>query len=86
MGTRTVRLDDKSEEILEEICGTTGLSASAALKRGLLALRKEVRRQAIDRPYEIYERLDLGPGGYASAPSTKAKSAAKRAIRLKHGR
>jgi hypothetical protein len=79
-------LDDKSEEILEEVRRATGLSASGALKRGLQALHDEVGRQATDRPYRIYERLDLGPGGYASAPSTEAKSAAKHAIRLKHGR
>jgi Arc/MetJ-type ribon-helix-helix transcriptional regulator len=86
LGTRTVRLDDKSEEILEEIRRTTGLSASAALKRGLRALREEVGREATRRPHQIYERLDLGPGGYASASSSEAKSAAKRAIRLKHRR
>lgn len=86
MSTRTVRLDSESEKILEEIRRSTGLSASAALKQGLRAFREELGKEAARRPYEIYEGLDLGPGGYATAPSTDAKRAARDAIRRKHGR
>ena len=86
MATRTVRLDSESEKILQEITHSTGLSASAALKRGLRALRAEIAKEAPRPPYEIYEGLDLGTGGYASAPASQAKTAARRAIRRKHGR
>jgi hypothetical protein len=37
MSTRTVRLDDESEKILEQIQRQTGLSVSDVLKSGLLA-------------------------------------------------
>jgi len=85
MAMRTVRLDDESERILDEIKRSTGLSASAALKRGLRALSEQLS-QAAARPYDIYERLDLGPGGYASAPSTETRRGAREAIRRRHGR
>jgi Arc/MetJ-type ribon-helix-helix transcriptional regulator len=86
MGSRTVRLDDDTEKILEELVRNTGLSISAVLKRGLLALQdqhtQEIRRSA----YEVYEGLDLGPGGYAIAPSTETRRGVKEAIRRKLGR
>ena len=85
MTTRTVRLDDESERILDEIQRGTGLSASAALKRGLRALRDQLG-EAAARPFDIYDSLDLGPGGYASAPSTETRRGARDAIRRKHGR
>lgn len=53
MVTRTVRLDSESEKILEEISRSTGLSASAALKRGLRALRAEIAKEALRPSYEI---------------------------------
>jgi len=34
MGIRTVRLDDETEKVLGQITRVTGLSVSAALKRG----------------------------------------------------
>lgn len=86
MGVRSVRLDEESERILEEVRRTTGLSASAAFKRGLRVLREELGRGAAHRPYDIYERLDLGPGGYASGPSDDTRTAAREAIRRKHRR
>lgn len=85
MATRTVRLDEESERILEEVRRGTGLSASAALKRGLRSLRDQLG-EAAARPYEIYQQLDLGPGGYAGAPSTESRRGAREAIRRKHGR
>lgn len=86
MGTRTVRLDDEAEKSLEEITRATGLSISDALKKGLIALRQEVARNASATPYEIYERLDLGRGGYAAAPARDAKRALRKEIGRKHSR
>lgn len=86
MGTRTVRLDKEAEETLEEIRASTGLSVSAVLKRGLIVLREEVVRTASTVPYDIYQQLDLGPGGYAIAPSSRTRQAVREAIRRKLGR
>jgi predicted RNase H-like HicB family nuclease len=36
-----------------------------------------------EEPYEIYEELDLGPGGYAVAPSTEIRQGVQDAIRRK---
>jgi len=36
--------------------------------------------------YEIYKGLDLGPGGYAIAPSTETRRGVREALRRKFGR
>jgi hypothetical protein len=77
---RTVRLDKEAERALREIQAATGMPISAALKRGLRAVRDEVARQSRETPYDVYRQLDLGPGGYASGASTETRSAARRAI------
>ena len=86
MSTRTVRLDDEAEKALEEIVQATGLSKSGALKQGLLALREQISQQSNPSPYEIYAKLDLGPGGYALAPSTEVRQGVSEVIRRKLGR
>ena len=86
MSTRTVRLDDEAESTLKEVRDATGLPISEALKRGLRSLREQVRQGASRTPYDIYRELDLGPGGYAIAPSTESKRAVRKAIRKKLGR
>lgn len=83
MGTRTVRLDDETEKTLGEIREITGLSVSAVLKRGLTTLRNEIAKETSTRPYDIYARLDLGPGGYASASAARAKGGVRDVIRRK---
>ena len=45
MGIRTVRLDQEAEKALAEIVTATGLSVSAAVKKGLLALRNDSVRE-----------------------------------------
>jgi len=80
MGIRTVRLDDEAEQVLREIQGATGMPISAALKRGLRAVRDEVVRASRRTPWDVYSELDLGPGGYASGPSSDTRAAARRAI------
>ena len=86
MGMRTVRLDEETEKVLAQIVTVTGLSVSAAMKKGLLVLRNEVSREAQRVPYDIYKELDLGPGGYAVAPATQTRRGVRAAIRRKLGR
>jgi hypothetical protein len=84
MGLRTVRLDDKTEKVLKQVMRETGWSISAALKQGVLVLRDEVGRTRQQSAFEIYRRLDLGPGGYALAPSTKSRLGVQRKLQQKH--
>jgi hypothetical protein len=83
MGIRTVRLDDETEKVLAQVTEKTGWSVSTALKRGVLALRDEVGRSSQQSAFEIYRRLDLGPGGYAPAPSTQTRRGMQIALRRK---
>jgi hypothetical protein len=86
MGVRTVRLDEEAEKAFADIVHTTGLSISGALKQGLLVLRTQLTQQAPPAPYDIYAELDLGPGGYAVAPSTETRRGVQEAIKRKPGR
>jgi hypothetical protein len=86
MGMRTVRLDESAEKALAEIITATGLSVSGAMKKGVLALRNELVREARRLPYDVYKDLDLGPGGYAVAPATQTRRGVQAAIRRKHRR
>lgn len=86
MATRTVRLDEESERILAEIQKETGLSVSVVLKRGLVAVR-DARREAVAvSPFDVYESLDLGPGGTSRAPARQAKAALRRILSRKRSR
>jgi hypothetical protein len=86
VGVRTVRLDEGAEKSLEQIMRLAGLSISGAFKRGLLLLRDDLLQKAQRRPYDIYAELDLGPGGYAIAPSTDTRRGVWEAIKRKLGR
>ena len=86
MGIRTVRLDDETEKVLKQVTQKTGWSVSSALKRGVLVLRDEVGRRTQQFPFEIYRSLDLGPGGYALAPSTETRRGMQIALRKKSRR
>ena len=83
MAIRTVRLDDEAEATLRQIREATGLPISEALKQGLRSLSQQVRDSSGQRPYDLYERLDLGPGGCAIAPSTDTRRGVAMAIRKK---
>ena len=83
MGIRTVRLDEDTEKVLAQIVTVTGLSVSAAMKKGLLVLRNDVVGEARRVPYDVYKELDLGPGGYAVAPATQTRQGVRAAIRRK---
>lgn len=86
MATRTVRLDDESEQILAEIRRATGLSVSAALKRGLVAAQAAIAAETVVEPYAVYAALDLGPGGYARSDARHAKEALRGILVHKHRR
>lgn len=86
MATRTVRLDAETEQALQEVQAATGLPISEALKRGLRSLQEQVRREVGRTPYDVYQELDLGPGGYAIAPSTATRGGVREAVRRKLGR
>jgi len=85
MASRTVRLDDEAERVLAELRNRTGMTISETLKHGLLVLRQKLRQEPTRTAWDVYERLDLGPGGYGRAASG-TKPAIQRAIRRKHGR
>jgi hypothetical protein len=87
MATRTVRLDEEAEQVLEEVRATTGLPISEALKAGLRSLQESLRAGETSRsPYDIYQELDLGPGGYALGQSTDVRATQRRVLKKKHGR
>ena len=86
MSTKTIRLDDETEQILQEIIRSTGLSISGALKKGLFVLHREIDQHTNRAPYDVYRELDLGPGGYAIAPSTQTRQGIKKALQKKHRR
>ena len=86
MAVRTVRLDNDSEQILERLVEETGMSISTVLKEGLLALRDRLSATTGRTAYEVYQELDLGPGGYAVTPSTDSRRAVQEAIRRKLSR
>ena len=81
VATRTVRLDDEAEAALQQIRDATGLPISEALKQGLQSLRQRVGEESRKHPYDIYQRLDLGPGGYASVPSSDTRRGVVAALR-----
>jgi hypothetical protein len=86
MPTRTVRLDEDAERALARLRKLTRLSISEVLKRGLAAYEQLAATQGHVKPYDIYARLDLGPGGWSIGAARDAKSALKAAIHRKHGR
>ena len=86
MGTRSVRLDQETEKSLEKLTRMTGLSISEVLKLGVHSLKAKAMNEASRKPYEIFEKLDLGVGGYAHAAATDAKASVVAAIRRKHGK
>jgi hypothetical protein len=83
VATRTVRLDDEAEAALQQIRKATGLPISEALKQGLRSLRQRVVQETGRTPYDVYQQLDLGPGGYAIAPSTDTRRGVADALRRK---
>ena len=86
MATRTVRFDEETEKVLDEVRAQTGWPISEALKRGLRAVRTTLQETPAQLPYEAYRQLDLGPGGYAIASSADTRAGVRQALKRKHGR
>jgi hypothetical protein len=86
MSVKTVRLDEQSERTLQQLIRSTGLTASALFKRGLQALREQMEHEESSAPFEVYRRLDLGPGGDAIADSTQVRQGVREAVEKKLGR
>ncbi len=78
-----MRLDDEAEAALRQVRDATGLPISEALKRGLRALQERVQHESSRTAYDIYQELDVGPGGYAIAPSTESRQGVAAALRKK---
>lgn len=83
MAIRTVKLDEEAEATLRQVRQVTRLPISEALKQGLQSLKQQVRDASGQRPYDLYKRLDLGPGGYANVPSTATRCGVEIALRKK---
>jgi hypothetical protein len=77
-------LDEESERLLAELQRESGQSVSAVLKRGLAALLDSLRERSASRPYDVYQSLELGPGGYARGRARDAKRALGDILRRKH--
>jgi hypothetical protein len=87
MATRTVRLDEETEKVLDEVRAATGLPISEAFKAGLRSLQHQLKDSAPARsPYDIYRELDLGPGGYAIGPSTDSGATVRNLLKKKRVR
>jgi hypothetical protein len=78
-----VRLDDEAEAVLQHIRDVTGLPISEALKQGLQSLKQRVAEESGRTPHDLFQQLDLGPGGYAVAPSTETRRGVVTALRKK---
>jgi hypothetical protein len=86
VGLRTVRLDDDTEKVLKLVRKKTGWSVSTTLKRGVLALADEAGPSINRSAFDVYRQLDLGPGGYAIAPSTETRRGMQLALKRKSRR
>ena len=86
MPLHSVRFDDETDQALARVCDATGDSPSNVLKKGVLALAKAVDRKKSARPFDLYRKLDLGPGGYALGPARNAKQIVRALVKRKHRR
>jgi hypothetical protein len=86
MATRTVRLDKETEKVLSDVRAATGLPISATIKRSLCVLQAHVRRLPTRTAFEVYQELDLGPGGYSVAAASESRRGVRLALKRKLGR
>jgi hypothetical protein len=80
MATKTLRMNPEDEARLERIQRKTGWTASDVLKEGVRLLEETLAKAPTTEAYEVYSRLALGPGGYASGRASKSREAARAAI------
>jgi hypothetical protein len=86
MPLHSVRFDDETDQALARVCDATGASPSDVLKRGVMVLAKSIDRKRPVRPFDLYRKLDLGPGGYALGSARNAKQVVRALIKRKHRR
>ncbi len=86
MGTRTVRLDEETEKTLAMLTKLTGLTILELLRHGVPGYCSKALEETARKPYEIFQQLDLGSGGYARVPAEIAKTTVGDIIRKKPGR
>jgi hypothetical protein len=86
MSLHSVRFDEETEQALARVCEASGASPSAVLKQGVIRLDQSVSRKRPPRAFEVYRKLDLGPGGYARGPARRAKLVIRNLIKRKHRR
>lgn len=85
MATRTVRLGEEGEAALADLRDRTGLSISEVIRQALRIYSAELDEEVAARPYDVYRNIALPrSGGYALAPSSRAKSAVAIIIRRRH--
>lgn len=80
MATKTLRMDPEDEARLERIQRKTGWTVSDVLKEGVRLLEETLAKTPTNAAFEVYSRLDLGSGGYASGPASRSREAAREAI------
>jgi len=76
MGTRSVRLDARTEALLETLTAATGMSVSDVMKNGVVALAKAHANEVSARPYDVFVQIEL-----QHSPLSPARSRHKRAVR-----
>ena len=85
MATRTVRLGEEGEATLADLRNRTGLSISEVIRQALRTFAAELDKEAAARPYDVFRNIALPrSGGYALAPSYRAKQAVVLVIRRRH--
>jgi hypothetical protein len=84
VATKTLRMDSEDEARLERIQRRTGWTVSDVLKEGVRLLEGSLARAPTNAAFEVYSRLDLGPGGYARGGASRSREAAREAILRKH--
>jgi hypothetical protein len=82
MGVRTVRLDQEAEKMLFIVMQETGMSISAAVKKGLRLLEENLPKQK-HSPYEIYQQLNIGRGNPRAPHARDAQKVLREAFKQK---
>ncbi len=81
MSTRSVRLDDEADIVLEDIIKRTGMSISDAIKQGLIAYHEIAMANALKRPADFFAHFELGEGGHTIGAARTVKSLLKDKIK-----
>lgn len=82
MSGRPLKLDAGARRALDEVRAETGLSDSALVRQGLELVRAQrTAGVGVVRPFEVFQRLDIGDGGHARAPARHAKRAIRELLR-----